>query len=79
VTGPKPPEGAEDWPGGVKPGIGAGDELDRALEKGNRDADPATRSPLPGLTGEPDATEAGIEGEGISRARDAIEDLPRQG
>jgi len=72
-------KGGGDWPAGVKPGTGAGDELDRALEKGDRGSDPATRSPLPGLTGEPDAVEAGIEGEGISRARDAIEDLPRQG
>ena len=66
------------WTGSVQPGIGRGDELDRALENGAPEADPATRSAIPGFVDQPDATEVYVEGEGVATARNAVEDLPGQ-
>ncbi|MBP0447099.1 hypothetical protein J8J14_20185 [Roseomonas sp. SSH11] len=67
------------WEPGVQPGIGRGAELDEALEKDPTHADPALKSPLPGFVDHPDPVESRIEGEGVATARNAIEDLPRQG
>ncbi|WP_338663491.1 hypothetical protein VQH23_25490 [Pararoseomonas sp. SCSIO 73927] len=67
------------WRPGLQPGTGRGDELDKAAAEGAPEADPATRSPLPGFTEAPDATEEIVEGEATAMARNATEDLPRQG
>ncbi|MBP0494433.1 hypothetical protein [Roseomonas indoligenes] len=67
------------WRHGLRPGIGQGGELDKAAAEGAPEADPATRAPIPGFVDQPDATEAFVEGEGVSQARNAVEDLPRQG
>ncbi|MCR0980945.1 hypothetical protein [Roseomonas populi] len=67
------------WRHGLQPGIGRGDELDKAAAEGAPEADPATRSPIPAFVDQPDATEAFVEGEGVAQARNAAEDLPRQG
>lgn len=67
------------WAPGAQPGIGPGAELDEALAKDPAHADPALRSPLPGFVDHPDETESRIEGEGVANARNAMEDLPRQG
>ncbi|HEY8611787.1 MAG TPA: hypothetical protein VIL69_10915 [Roseomonas sp.] len=67
------------WPEGVQPGIGRGAELDEALKEANPGADPAMRSAVPGFVAEPDPTEVFVEGPGVAEARNAREDLPRQG
>ena len=67
------------WKPGLQPGTGRGAELDEALEKGAANADPALRSAVPGFVAEPDPVESFIEGAGVSEARNAREDLPRQG
>jgi hypothetical protein len=67
------------WRPGLQPGTGRGEELDKAAAEGAPEADPATRSPIPGFVDQPDATEEFVEGEATSMARNATEDLPRQG
>ena len=67
------------WSGGAQPGIGRGAELDRSLGEGAGAADPALDSAVPGFVDRADTTEQAIEGQAVSEARNAIEDLPRQG
>ncbi|TPG58996.1 hypothetical protein EAH89_06440 [Roseomonas nepalensis] len=82
-VGPGRPEGDEaregpGWKPGLQPGTGRGSELDEGLKDGEV-TDPALRSPLPGFVDQADAVEEAIEGSGVSEARNAVEDLPRQG
>jgi hypothetical protein len=67
------------WAPGLQPGTGRGDELDKALEDGAPPVDPALGSVVPGFVAEPDPLETLIEGDAVAMARDAREDLPRQG
>jgi len=68
------------WPEGVQPGAGNGAELDEALEAEGEGSDPAAHaSAVPGFVPEPDPNEWVIEGGGVAEARNAREDLPRQG
>ncbi|WP_458093585.1 hypothetical protein [Roseomonas sp. WA12] len=66
------------WRPGLQPGTGRGAELDEALKDGTSSDDPALRSAVPAFVAEPDPVETVIEGPGVSEARDAREDLPRQ-
>lgn len=72
------PRGGPGWKPGTPPGTGRGSETDEALKDGEA-TDPALRSPLPGFVDRADAVEEAIEGSGVSEARNAVEDLPRQG
>ena len=60
------------------PGTGRGAEMDEALKNGD-ESDPALRSAVPGFVAQPDPVEEAIEGSGVAEARNAVEDLPRQG
>ncbi|WP_424134302.1 hypothetical protein [Roseomonas chloroacetimidivorans] len=67
------------WTEGVQPGVGRGAELDESLKDGVPESDPAMRSAIPGFVDRADSTEDFVEGPGVAEARNAIEDLPRQG
>ena len=66
------------WKPGLQPGTGRGAELDEGLKDGVN-ADPAVHSPIPGFVDQADPVEQAVEGAGVAEARNAIEDLPRQG
>ena len=82
-VGPERPEEkglreAGGWKPGLQPGNGRGAEMDEALKNGEA-TDPTLRSPVPGFVDQPDPGEEAIEGSGVAEARNAVEDLPRQG
>jgi len=82
-VGPERPEekalrDAGGWETGLQPGTGRGAEMDEALKNGD-ESDPALRSSVPGFVAQPDPVEEAIEGSGVAEARNAVEDLPRQG
>ena len=52
--------------------------MDEALKNGEA-TDPTLRSPVPGFVDQPDPVEEAVEGSGVAEARNAVEDLPRQG
>lgn len=66
------------WKPGLQPGTGRGAEMDEALQ-GGASTDPALHSPLPGFVDRADPVEQVVEGSGVAEARNAVEDLPRQG
>lgn len=63
---------------GESPGAGRASERDEGLEDGTT-TDPSPRSPLPGFVDQADPVEEAVEGTGVAEARNAVEDLPRQG
>lgn len=66
------------WRPGEQPGTGRASELDEGLKNGTT-TDPSLQSPLPGFVDQADPVEEAVEGAGVAEARNAVEDLPRQG
>ena len=63
---------------GAQPGLRRGIEADEAM----KEAEPGSPEPgsaVPGFVDHADPVEQAIEGAGVAEARNAAEDLPRQG
>lgn len=67
------------WTSELKPGATQTAKQDKRLEDTFPASDPAVKSGITGFVPVPDETEAAVEGPGKAAARNAREDLPRQG
>ncbi|WP_376093444.1 hypothetical protein ACE7GA_25535 [Roseomonas sp. CCTCC AB2023176] len=68
-----------DWISDLKPGASQEAKQDKRSEDSFPASDPAVKTGVTGFVPVPDETEAAVEGSAEATARDAREDLPRQG
>ncbi|WP_426958531.1 hypothetical protein [Muricoccus radiodurans] len=74
----QPRQGAE-YVSDLKPGAGTDAKLDKEVKDTFPASDPISPKVITGFVATPDVNEKIIEGEGKAEARNAREDLPRQG